>query len=408
MSWDLEPLAELHGDTLDDFIAAATGMTRHEFAAAMANKGQQQYVVATQNSDRCNQKCTGCFMTEEGRESDGRPMSEPDVTDLLQTFKGRGYQTYMYYQEPVMRQDYFEKILEFPQETAEINPAFFVSQKGLMDKVIKSGIKEIKHSLHGDVTAHTAMTLSPPKLFERTLEGMKLIKDAGLRLGIESTFYQGNKHCVDFLADLMVEYRVDDWYIGRVIPVGRAKKWPMSLFLRGEDARTVVANVAQAVARMGENRPKVKFESGWGPNFFSRWHYGYLLGRIEGEPVKSTYYCDAIDTHMLYASTETGRVYPCFYHLAFEDEAIGEWEPERKDIRLKEEQVHKWTAEYVSQHLRGICAKDACVFHDLCLGGCRAEAFSFARRDGDSDPFNAGMDFCITNEIMKTLQSQKR
>src|SRR4029077_5833736 len=343
MTESLELIKDLDGAHLDEFIAAASGMTRAEFAMAIANKGQQRYLIPTQNADRCNQKCSHCFMTERDRSSAGNPISDEQLTDLMALYKERGYRTYMYFQEPMMRDDYFEKIEQFPQETSEINPAFFVTKKDLAKRVIDLGVTTIKHSIHGTQQEHCALTRSTPRLYQLMLDGMAIIKAAGLQLGIETTFYQGNRYSVEYLADLLAARCVDDWYIGRAIPVGAAKEWSSDKFLRGHDARQVAGDIARAIHRKA-GKMRIRFESNWGPNFLSKWHYDYLLGRVDGEPVKSTYWCDAIDTHLLYASVETGRVYPCFYHLAFEDEALGAYDAQAKDLQLVPSRVERWTA----------------------------------------------------------------
>jgi radical SAM protein with 4Fe4S-binding SPASM domain len=395
-----EMLKELNGKTLDQLVMVAVGMTHSQFRDAMIEKGQQRYFMPTQNSDRCSQHCSHCFMTERDCLDKGFPISESDLKILTQKFVDRGYKTHFYYQEPIMRPDYFDGVAKFPQTTSEINPAFFVLKKGLVERAKQVGITTIRHSVHGDQESHCSLTKVTPRFYRQILDGIDVLKSNGFKVDIETTIYQDNRHCIDYLADLLENKNVDGWYVGRAVPVGAAKSWPSSKFLRNKDARQVASEVVMS-ARAHKNL-LVRFDANWGPNFFSSRHYKYLLGTIPEEPLISSYWCDAINTCVLYASVETGRVYPCFYHISFEDEAIGKYDRLKCDIQFDDEKLQKWTIPYLSKNLRGICSKDSCMFHDLCLGGCRGAASAFARFDGDPDPFTAGADFCLTHELMGT------
>ncbi len=397
---EFELLREVDGTTLDEIVMAASGMAQSQFKAAMVEKGQQRYFMPTQNSDRCSQHCAHCFMTERDCSDKGTPISDAELTNLTQKFVDRGYKTHFYYQEPMMRPDYFDGVAKFSQTTSEINPAFFVLKKGLVERARRVGITTIRHSIHGDQEAHCSLTKASPRFYKQILDGIDVLKSHGFKVDIETTIYQDNRHCIDYLANLLQEKGVDGWYVGRAVPVGAAKGWPASKFLRGKDARQVASDVAKAA--LVHRNLCVRFDANWGPNFFSIRHYQYLLGRLPGEPLISMYWCDAINTCVLYASVETGRVYPCFYHISFEDEAIGIFDRHRGDIRFDDDKLHKWTPSYFNKYLRGICSKEGCTFHDLCLGGCRGAASAFARLDGDPDPYTAGADFCLTHELMGT------
>lgn len=396
-------LKELSGSSLEDIVLSASGKTLGQFKEAMLQKGQQNWFMPTQNSDRCSQKCTHCFMTESDRKTDGEPISSAELTDLTQKFVDRGYKTHLYYQEPMMRPDYFESVEKFPQTTSEINPAYFALNRTLIERARKAGITTIRHSLHGDQEAHCALTMATPKFYEKLLEGIDVLKANGFQVDIETTMYQENRHCIEYLADLLEAKGVDGWFVGRAVPVGAGKKWPASKFLRGDDARQVASDVLKAAA--SHKSLTVRFDANWGPNFFSVRQYEYLLGTIPGESLIGMYWCDAVNNAVLYTSVETGRVYPCFYHLSFEDDAIGSYDKSTGDIKFNEQQVAKWTPKYLSENLRGICAKDSCAFHELCLGGCRGTASAFARLDQDEDPFTAGSDFCLTHELAKSATS---
>ena len=393
-----ELLKELNGTTLEQLLMVASGMTQSQFRVAMVEKGQQRYFMPAQNSDRCSQHCSHCFMTERDCSDKGSPISDSELKDLTQKFVNRGYKTHFYYQEPVMRPDYFDGVAKFPQTTSEINPAFFVLKKGLLERARQVGITTIRHSVHGDQKAHCSLTKASPKFYKQILEGIDVLKLHGFKVDIETTIYQDNRHCIGYLANLLEKKGVDGWYVGRAVPVGAAKSWPASKFLRGSDARQVASDVARSA--IVHKNILVRFDANWGPNFFSSRHYKYLLGNIPEEPLISRYWCDAINTCVLYASVETGRVYPCFYHISFEDEAIGKFDRRKGDIQFDDDKLDKWTLPYLSKNLRGICSKDSCMFHELCLGGCRGTASAFARLDDDPDPFTAGADFCLTHELM--------
>lgn len=179
MSDGFELLKEIDGTSLDEIIMAASGLTQSQFKAAMVEKGQQRYLMPTQNSDRCSQHCSHCFMTERDRSDKGSPISDAELKNLTQKFVDRGYKSNLYYQEPMMRPDYFDGVAKFPQTTSEINPAFFVLKKDLVERVRQVGITTIRHSIHGDQEAHCSLTKASPKFYKQILDGIDVLKSHG-------------------------------------------------------------------------------------------------------------------------------------------------------------------------------------------------------------------------------------
>jgi radical SAM protein with 4Fe4S-binding SPASM domain len=48
------------------------------------------------------------------------------------------------------------------------------------------------------------------------------------------------------------------------------------------------------------------------------------------------------------------------------------------------------------RRLRGICAAESCAYQEVCLGGCRSAAISFAPEGEAEERLYAGMDLCLT------------
>jgi len=78
------------------------------------------------------------------------------------------------------------------------------------------------------------------------------------------------------------------------------------------------------------------------------------------------------------------------------------------ELSLNDDKLEEWSASSLRQNLRGICSVDQCLFHELCLGGCRATATAFARKRGISDDVYSPVDFCVTHEIQKALFKAKQ
>lgn len=104
--------------------------------------------------------------------------------------------------------------------------------------------------------------------------------------------------------------------------------------------------------------------------------------------------CPAIDGQYWNISTQSGNVHWCFHNIAEPEMRIGKvnWETGRVTI----DRPVDMSRETLRKKLRGICAAEACEYQEVCLGGCRSAAISFAREGTIEDRLYAGMDMCLT------------
>jgi radical SAM protein with 4Fe4S-binding SPASM domain len=134
-----------------------------------------------------------------------------------------------------------------------------------------------------------------------------------------------------------------------------------------------------------------------GPDFYRKTikEVKKKIGKVKDEEwVKTGYLCPAIGMGYCGISMRTGKIYSCFFAMGERDFLLG-------SIDLKKCEVTSLKKRFLdpgvlSSKLEGNCRIGSCVYHSICLGGCRSTAYIFAKRKGLKNPLYAGMDVCIT------------
>ena len=181
-----------------------------------------------------------------------------------------------------------------------------------------------------------------------------------------------------------------------MMPLGLGKDIPMAQFIYDEDILRFLRNLNEARHLTKGELHLALFRGSWGVNFYNESIYRYLSGQENVYP-KSRYFCPMMDDQYYGVMMGSNKVYGCFQGVSFEEFEIGTYGQEGIQIDR-----HMPGAEWLHQNLRGMCSADDCPEHDICLGGCRVSAYSWARQAGDSDPISAGQDFCMTN-FLRTI-----
>jgi len=368
----------------------ATGMSRQAFQAAMAAK-RTRTLVEAHIHHRCNQACKHCFMIEQEARDNSRPVTFEQIQTVFENLNQAKYDPYPFPKESSLQPSLYPLYRRFGQTNIHTNAALLSRRPELLEQMWQNGLRSITSSLHGTLRAHCELTQVSEQWYRYTVEGLRAIKARRFRLEVITALYQGNKHELSDLAKLLCELGVDRWCILRILPTGMARQWPLEKFLFGEQCLDVVYQFAELRAKYRPDQLSIEFHISFGPNFYSRGHLRYLAG-LRAEWPETKFACPALTRDYLALSMESRKIYPCFHMQSFPETAIGRLQ--EGNIVLEED--HWWNEESLRHGLQGSCAKDSCEYHDFCLGGCRAAAYSFGAKLGLKDPFLAPIDFCLT------------
>jgi radical SAM protein with 4Fe4S-binding SPASM domain len=203
---------------------------------------------------------------------------------------------------------------------------------------------------------------------------------------------------MELLADECVRLGVSRLRFLRLQPIGAAvEAFPPDAYLTQDDLQEVVIPSFERLKAKVGRRLYLCFAVNFGPNFHGKTlaEAHAKLRRRSAQASSPDTFCPAIDGQYWNVSTQSGNVHWCFHNIAEAGTRIGkvDWETGRvvidRPVDLSRETLRK--------KLRGICAAEACPYQEVCLGGCRSAAISFAAdEDGPEERFYAGMDMCLT------------
>jgi radical SAM protein with 4Fe4S-binding SPASM domain len=212
----------------------------------------------------------------------------------------------------------------------------------------------------------------------------------GFSVGVFYPVFKQNIADIEETTAILRDANVTDIKFIRVRPFGNATNLPDQVLLTQKDMPSFLGSVDATRLRY----PDVKltlFGESFGPNFFGSSIYTYLAGDGDRWP-GSTYVCPMVNGQFIGVSYGTNNAYPCFEALSFPELINGTY---RNGVLTTSGPVVSDAS--LSEKLRGMCAKHACEYQDLCMGGCRITAFAVAKRNGENDPLYAGQDICVTN-----------
>ena len=92
-----------------------------------------------------------------------------------------------------------------------------------IERMATSGVKAVSLSLDGACAETHDGVRGIPGHFEKSLPAIKAIKDAGIKLQINTTVMSGNVHEMPDIAKIVKDYGVDMWEIFFLVHVGRGE-----------------------------------------------------------------------------------------------------------------------------------------------------------------------------------------
>jgi radical SAM protein with 4Fe4S-binding SPASM domain len=366
-SASLLPLASVNG-TLAERIDQATGLTLEEFERHFRSKPASK-IVQVSIHNRCNQSCTHCFQIE--GDSISREVTPHQILEVLGEFGAREYRRFLFPREPLLLPHLF-RVYELAGCTEmSTNLTVLANQPEMLELLRQHRIRTLFVSLHGNQRQHCELTRVGPRIYDDLIRSLRMISDSGLDLEIITVLYKKNIGALDSLPELLMDIGVSKWWIQRIMPAGLARNWPLSAF----------------------------FHLSWGPNFYSQGMLQFLAGQVERWPW-TRFACPAASGDSIVISMDSGKAYQCLFLESFAEARIGEVERDMSAVVDR----HHFVEDTLMARLRGRCGE--CTYKRYCLGGCRAMAFSFAHMRGESDPFFAGQDYCLTNAIDEELRGR--
>ncbi len=392
-------------ENLKSWIMKNFALTFDQFLEVIKSKPLREFAAVFNGENRCPFNCSHCFMVE--ADDQANPLTPDEVHRLFSTrsARARDHEIYYYLQDPASQMEEVLPILEkFPQQYLEIDPSIFLNRPDLFGTLRDLGIKWIAYSLHGDYIAHHNLTGQSKERWQRLLEGSRAAAAEGFLLEISSCIYAENADRVESLCQVIDSVKAESWFVNRVVPVGKAKQWPLERFLYGESCGAVVRKISRYFGQM-QNVKHSAFDVTWGPNFYGTTGKA-ILGR-RGETERGIYNCHTpsdveLGINNFWTSKYTGQVFPCIYAIGVSELCLGVFE--KGKIKLNWEVAENYRPENRLGKLTGICRPEECGFAPICVG-CRSVAHAFASKISPVRPIpaNVGLDFCLTRYIRDCL-----
>lgn len=216
--------------------------------------------------------------------------------------------------------------------------------------------------------------------WERTIQGIKNCVEAGLFVGMATTFTRGNFNEMDELIQLAKDLKVGSFYAFNFIPTGRGKgieQQDLTPSMREELLQKMYDTLLSKELFAFTTCPQYgRFCYQKAPDgLIVNCHYGYL----EGQQARMLAdYMGGCGAGRLYCAIQpNGKVTPC----VFIPIVVG-------DLR-KSTLAEIWSSSKVMQEMRdrsdlkGHCSK--CEYRSMC-GGCRARAYGYTKDYLGPDP----------------------
>jgi radical SAM protein with 4Fe4S-binding SPASM domain len=307
----------------------------------------------------CNLRCIHCRRLDVLDKPDPDELTTAQAKKLIDEVATFGRPVFIFSGgEPLVRHDLFE-LAAYAKEKGL--PIALATNGTLVDAAMARRIKDVgiyyaSVSLDGS-QASTHDTFRGPGAFEKTLQGMRYMQEAGIKVQVNYTVAKMNVHEVPKIYELTRERKAIALYLFLLVPVGCGVKIADDQMLSSAEVETWL----QWVAKKDQEGP-LPLKAICAPQYFRVEHE--ILGKTDEEIPSDRKGCLA-GLHMCFVSHK-GDVTPCGYlplpagnirKQSFRDI----WENSALFRNLRD-----------SSLLSGRCG--SCDFKDVC-GGCRARGF---------------------------------
>lgn len=314
-------------------------------------------IISWNTTNACNLNCPHCYRDASKALPDELTTSEAKA--MLQQISEAGFMIMIFSGgEPLLRDDIFE-LVEHAKGLG-LRPVFGTNGTLLNRETVKrlkeSGAAAMGISLDStDAEKHDCFR-GVPGSFDKTMEGMKNCREAGLRFQIHTTVMDWNYDEIEQITDLAIESGATAHHIFFLVPTGRAAHLASGI-MKAEKYEELLERIMDR-----QKEVPIELKPTCAPQFMR-------IAKQKGMNMRFTRGCIAGIAYCLIGPT--GNVQPC----AYLDMNLGNV----REIPFTE----IWRNNEVFKELRtmeysGSCGR--CDYKDVC-GGCRARAAYYHKGD---------------------------
>ncbi|VFM98267.1 MAG: radical SAM additional 4Fe4S-binding SPASM domain-containing protein [Candidatus Kentron sp. G] len=344
----------------------------------------------------CDQACRQCSYVEPVADQ-ARPRNSRAEIDFIRLVRRQypGSEFFLYPREITTAVPLLPVMQEIGQSETLTNGNHLTAS--LVERMCESGLKRVQITLFGTAAEQEFYNGNSPEEFERIKANIRLCVERGLRVQVNNVLFRETMNSIEALGDECLRLGVDRIRFLRLLPIGHANDaFSPHSYLTQVDLEDVIIPAVERLKLKYGPRIYLCFAVNFGPNFHGKTPEQArekIRRRSQTSPPSDTF-CLAIDGGYWIISTQSGNVHWCFHNISGPDTRIGKvnWETGRVMI----DRPVDLSRETLRRKLRGICAAEACRYQEVCLGGCRNAAISFASDGTTEDRFYAGMDMCLT------------
>lgn len=189
------------------------------------NKNQLR-LVAWEVTRKCNLNCVHCRAGSERGPYPGELNTEKCLEILDQIGRVAKPIIILTGGEPLLRDDLFE----IAEHGTRLGHRMVVATNGtlltpgMIEEMMSAGIKRVSISLDGADEVQHDQFRQMPGAFRRSIEGIRLLKEAGLEFQINTTVTQHNVNRVEDIMKMAVQLGAVAHHLFLLVPTGRAKE----------------------------------------------------------------------------------------------------------------------------------------------------------------------------------------
>ncbi|MFH1630712.1 MAG: radical SAM protein [Candidatus Aenigmatarchaeota archaeon] len=345
----------------------------------------------------CSMGCDHCFYVEPAPIDVSISENEDElIKGISDKFQNSSF--FIYPKEITTSQYLLQTISRFNQKSVLSNGLNITDS--FVGRLKNAGVEEVKITLYSNPEEQTYFNNNTEAEYRRIKDSIRRVKNGGLKATVNNVLDKKTARSIEPLCDSCYELGVQKISFLRFIP-RTSRDMERSLV---EDDMNIIIPSSENMKKQYENELYLSFNINFGPNFYGK-SLEEARKKIEKSKqfwTKSPYLCPAINQDYYGISMKSGNIYWCFFLISDPDiSKIGNITPDG-DVNI-DKNVVDLGENTLREKLSGNCTSENCQYQDLCLGGCRSSAYTFAKLKGMPDPLYAGMDICLTKSYERVF-----
>jgi len=335
-------------------------------------------VMALEVTRRCNLSCIHCRASS----TEWSPEGEMSTDEYKILFKDVALISspiiLLSGGEPMLRDDIFEISLTASKLGLRValSTNGTLITKDIVNQMVKPGINGASVSIDGpDQEIHDNFR-KQTGAFEAALNSVRLLKDAGVRVQVNTSLTGSNMRYIDRIYRLVKDLDADAWHIFLLVPTGRGESIADNELIKDDDYEKILNNIYE------KNRDDgMEIKPTCAPQY-----YRILRQRAKADniPVDVAHFGINAMTRGCLAGTGfvfisyKGQVFPCGYYPSM----AGDLKKQSFSTIWEESTLFKDLRNF--KKYEGYCG--ACKYLKVC-GGCRARALAITGNDFAPEPY---------------------